>query len=237
MTDTQQPDDSISADAILFIEVNERVYRYRLVKAVTSVGSDEDNVVRIRDESVASHHLLMTYVDGGFFLRRIGDSSVQLNGDPVENYSEELRYGDVLSIGDVKLRLVQGGDTSDTAVMLLMYPHMEEEVRPWHVFLSRRTNITLGEPPADLLLQGSGRTTIENYGPGSQYAIPPKEGGDKLQLNDETVTRRVRLKDKDVLGLPDCTVKLRFLRGEVMDDAETLLWPEVMRRFSITGDE
>lgn len=231
MTGTQ---DSISADAHLFIEVRERIYRYRLVHAVTSVGSEEDNAVRIRDDSVADHHLLITYVDGDFFLRRVGDSPVQMNLESVENYSEELRYGDVIGMGDVRLRLVEGGSISDVALLLVIYPHMEDDVRPWQVFLSKKTEFTLGEAPADLLLEGSGRTTIENFGRGAQYLVPPKEGDDVLHLNDNIVDRRVGLKDRDVLQLPAHTIRIRALRGEITEEVDNLLWPETMRRFSLS---
>lgn len=228
--------DSISAEAHLFIEVGGKVYRYKLSNAVTSVGSEGDNVVRIRDDSVTAHHLLITYVDGDFFLRRVGDSPVQLNGDTVENYSEELRYGDVVGIGDVRLRLVEGGEASDVAIMLLVYSRVGEGIRPWQVFLSRRTEFAFGQAPADLLLPGSGRTLVENYGHGAQYVVPPGKNGDTLQLNEAPVSRRVALKDGDELHLPGHTVKVRFLRGEIMEEAETLLWPETLRRFAMPED-
>ncbi|MBL6975755.1 MAG: FHA domain-containing protein [Deltaproteobacteria bacterium] len=228
--------DTISAEAHLFIEVGGRVYRYRLSAAVTSVGSEGDNVVRIREDSVSPHHLLITYVDGDFFLRRVGDSPVQLNGETVENYSEELRYGDFVGIGDVRIRLVEGGDTSDVAVLLLVYARNGGAVPPWQVFLSRRTELSFGETPADLLLSGAGRTVVENYGHGAQYVVPPGKGVDTLQINDTPVPRRVALKDGDELVLPGHTVKVRFLRGEIMEEAETLLWPETLRRFSMPDE-
>jgi len=228
--------DAISVDANLFIEVRDRVYRYRVTGAVTSVGSARDNVVRIRDDSVTQHHLLLTWVDGDFFMRRVGDSPARLNGDAVENYSEELRFGDVIGLGDVRIRLLEGGRVADTAVMLLVHPRVEEDVRPWQVFVSRGTGLTFGEAPATLPLGGVGRSTIENLGRGAQYVVPPAKGGDTLQLNGTDVTRRRVLKDGDVLGLPGYILHVRVLRGEVMEEAENLLWPETLRRFSLPED-
>jgi pSer/pThr/pTyr-binding forkhead associated (FHA) protein len=229
------PTDRISAEAYLFIEVRDRVYRYRFENAVTSVGTAEDNVVRIKEPSVAAHHLLITYVDGKFFLRRVEDSRVRLNGEGVDTWSEELRHGDVLGIGDVRLRLAEGGKASDTAVMLVLYPHVDEVARPFSVFVSRKPDLTLGDPPADVLVPkavDNGPLRIENLGGGCEYVVMPDKGTGAA-LNEEPIVRRVRLKDRDVIKVRGCTIRVRLLRGEVMDDAETLLSAEALRRFSL----
>lgn len=223
--------DTISAEAYLFIEVRNRVYRYRIRHTVTAIGSDEDNAVRIREPSVTPHHLLISYVDGKFHLRRLGDSPARLNDQRVEAYAEELRYGDEIGIGDVTIRLVEGGRISDVAIAVSVWPRVEEAERPWHLFLTRRTEFRIGDPPADLVLPGAGIVTIENFGARAQYLVPP-EGG-KVRLNDEPVSRRARLRDRDTLGLPGYLLRLRMLRGEVMEDPEALLWPEEMRRLAV----
>ncbi len=227
--------DTITTVADLFIEVRDRVYRYRFEQAVTSIGAADDNTVRVKEPSIAAHHLLITYVDGRFFLRRVEDSRVRLNGEPVETYSEELRHGDVLGLGEVKLRLAEGGPTSDTAVMLVLYPHVDEALRPFHVFVSRKSELTLGDAPADVLIPGAvtgGNVVIENLGSGCEYVVPPEKASG-LVLNEVSIARRARLKDRDVLRVKGCTVRVRLLRGEVMDDPEGLLWPEAMRRFGV----
>ncbi len=223
--------DTISAEAYLFIEVRNRVYRYRIRTTVTAIGSDEDNAVRIREPSVTAHHLMLSYVDGRFHLRRLGDSPARLNGERVEAYTEELRYGDEIGIGDVTIRLVEGGRVSDVAVAASVWPRVEETERPWHLFVTRRTEFRVGDPPADLALPGAGTVTVENFGPRAQYLVPPD--GVTVRLNDEPVTRRVRLRDRDTVGLPGYVLRLRMLRGEAMEDPEGLLWPEAMKRFAV----
>ncbi|MBM4397008.1 MAG: hypothetical protein FJ087_15135 [Deltaproteobacteria bacterium] len=228
--------DAISAEAYLFIEVRDRVYRYRIEQAVTSIGAAEDNVVRIREPSVARHHMLLTYVDGRFHMRRVEDSPVRLNGERVEGFTEELRYGDLLGIGDVRLRLAEGGRTSDTALMIQIHPHVDESVRPWQLYLTRRTEVAIGDAPADLLLPGAvggERFVIENFGSHCQYLVPPEKGGAPVNLNETPVARRTRLKDRDTLRLRGYTLRLKLLRAEVMDDPEGLLWPEVLRRHQV----
>lgn len=226
--------DAISAEAYLFIEVRNRVYRYRIRHTVTAIGSDEDNAVRIREPSVTAHHLMLSYVDGRFHLRRIGDSPARLNDERIEAYTEELRYGDEIGIGDVTLRLVEGGRVSDVAIAISVWPRVNpdhESERPWHLFVTRRTEFRVGDPPADLALPGAGTVLVENFGPRAQYLVPPDE--ERVRVNDEPVTRRVRLRDKDTVGLPGYVLGLRMLRGEVLEDPEGLLWPEAMKRFAV----
>jgi len=231
--------DSISAEAYLFIEVRDRVYRYRIEQAVTSVGSADDNVVRIREPSVTRHHLLLTYVDGHFYMRRVEDSPVRLNGEKVEGFSEELRYGDCLGLGDVRLRLAEGGRRSDTALVIQVHPHLDEAIRPWHLYVTRRTEVLIGDPPADLVLPGvvgGERSTTENFGLHCQYLVPPEKGGAPIHLNETPVARRTRLKDRDTMRVRGYTMRIRLLRAEVLDDPEGLLWPEVLRRFQVPSE-
>lgn len=225
---------SISIEAYLFIEVKDKIFKYKFDQVVTSVGSAEDNVVRIKDPSITKHHVLFTYVEGKFFLRRVEDSPVRLNGEKVESYSEELRGGDVIQCGDVRLRLAEGGSSADTAVMLILAPHMPESIRPWYLFLSKKCEITVGENQADLFIFGSlpqENLVIENYGAGLQYLVPPQ--GAKVLLNEEIVQRRVRLHDRDVIKLRAHTMRVRILSKHVMDDPEALLWPEMMRKYEV----
>jgi ribosome-associated protein YbcJ (S4-like RNA binding protein) len=223
---------------MLFIEIKDRVYRYQFEKAVNSIGTAEDNVIRIKDPSLASHHMMISYVDGKFFLRRVEDAPVRLNGERLENYTEELRYGDVISAGELRLRLAEGGKLSDVAVLFSIVPHMAEDVRPWQVFMSRKCEILVGDAPCDLLLPGSmggGAATIENYGTGCQYIVPP-EGG-SVSINETACTRRTRIKNGDVIRLKGFTTRIRTLRAEVMENAEGLLWPEVLTRYAVTDEK
>jgi hypothetical protein len=73
--------------------------------------------------------------------------------------------------------------------------------------------------------------TIENFGSGCQYLVPP-QGSDAVRLNEAPVPRRARLKDRDTIRLRGCSLRLRLLRAEVLDDPELLLWPETLRRFA-----
>jgi len=229
-------DDAISAEAYLFIEVRDRVYRYRIRQTVTTIGSaEQDNAVRIKEPSVEPHHLILSYVDGRFYLRRIREAPVRINDERVEAYTEELRYGDEIGVGDVTLRLVEGGRVSDVAVALSIWPRVEESERPWHFYVTRRTEFTIGDAPADLSLPGAGRIGVENFGARAQYLVPPEKGGQPVRLNDEPVSRRARLRDRDTVGLPGYVMRVRLLRGEVLEDPEGLLWPEAIKRLSMDG--
>ncbi len=231
--------DAISIEAYLFIEVHAKAYKFQFRDALTAVGNAEDNAVRIREPSINAHHVLFTWANGKFFLRRVEDSSVWLNGEKMESFSEELRFGDVIRIGDVRLRLVEGGSMTDTAVMFMVTSHVDESIRPWQLFVSRKTRIALGDAPADLLLPGGlpgTRVVIENYGPNAQYLVPPEKSEHPVYLNEEGVSRRVKLKDKDVIRVKGFTIRMRMMRGEVLEDPEGLLWIEAMRRYSVPED-
>ncbi len=225
---------AISTEAYLFIEVRDRVYKYRFSTTMTSVGSAEDNNVRIKEPSVAQHHLLVTYVDGHFHLRRAGDAAVHLNGERLENWSEELRWGDVVRIGDVRLRLAEGGKTSDSAVLLLASLSGDPASRPWQAWVTRKREFTLGGGKSDLLLPGfdSPQLIVENYGAAGCYAMPI-EGVSPPSLDEVPIARRTRIKDRAVLRLGGTSLRARLLRGEVMDDPEALMWPDALKRFSL----
>lgn len=229
-------DDALSIHACLFIEVRDRVYRYRFHQAVTSVGSAEDNNVRIKEPSVAAHHMLLTWVDGHFFVRRIEDAAVRLNGERIEGWSEELRCGDVLAMGDVRLRLSDASSTADTAILIQATPDGTGPDRPWLLYLVRRTEFTFGADPSDFVLPGMPegvRATIENFGGNAFYVVPAEGEGAIPRLNEEPIRRRTRMKNGDVVRLKGWTLRMRMLRGEVLDDAESLLWPESLRRFCL----
>jgi pSer/pThr/pTyr-binding forkhead associated (FHA) protein len=226
-------DPALPVEATLFIEVRDRIYRYRFRDAVTSVGSAEDNNVRIKEPSVAAHHLLITWAEGQFHLRRVEEAAVHLNGERLETWSEEMRWGDVVRIGDVRLRLGEGGRTSDVAALLLVTPPTGAGTRPWQAVATQRSEIGIGGPNADLVLPGVDGPclVIENFGLAGTYAMPV-EGATAAYLNESPVVRRVRVKDGDVLRIAGSTIRMRLLRGEVMDDPEALLWPDVLKRFA-----
>jgi hypothetical protein len=228
------PSPSLSVEAYLFIEVRDRAYRYKLREAVTTVGSAEDNHVRIKEPSVSAHHLLVTWVDGKFHLRRVEEAGVHLNGERLENWSEELRYGDVVRIGDVRLRLAEGGRSSDGAVLVLASLPGDGATRPWMAWASRKREIFLGGAGSDLVLPGveGHRLLVENFGAAGTWAMPVDGATGTVHLNEVVVERRTRLKDKDVLRTGGATLKLRLLRGEVLDDPEALLWPDVLKRLT-----
>jgi len=232
-------DDAVNIEAYLFIEVHAKVYKFQFREPLTAVGTAEDNAVRIREPSINPHHILFTFANGKFYLRRLEDSSVWLNAEKMESFSEELRFGDLIQIGDVRLRLVEGGAMTDTAVMFMVVSNVDEAIRPWQLFLSRKTCIVVGDAPADLLLSGVAagiRIVVENYGANAQYLLPPEMPEQPLYLNEESVSRRVKLKDQDVIRTKGFSMRLRMMRGEAMDDPEGLLWTEVMRRYSVPED-
>jgi pSer/pThr/pTyr-binding forkhead associated (FHA) protein len=228
------PAPAISTEAWLFIEVRDRIYRYRLVAVVTAVGSAEDNNVRIKEPSVAAHHLKITWADGHFHLRRVEEAAVHLNGERLETWSEELRFGDVVRIGDVRLRLGEGGSVSDVALLLLVTPPGGGTgPRPWQAWATRKREFGIGGTGSDLVLGGADgpALTVENFGLAGTYAMPV-DGAPAPWRNDSPIERRTRLKDRDVLRVAGFSIRVRVLRGELMDDPEALLWPDVLKRFA-----
>lgn len=226
----------ISVEAYLFIEVRDKAYRYRIQHTVTPIGSGEDNVVRIKEPSVEEHHALLTYVDGHFFIRRLRDAPLRLNDERLEGYSAELRYGDVIGIGDVLIRLAQGGSISEVAVGFSCFKAEEEPQRPWLFYLSRRTEIRLGDVPADLILPGAGSLLVENFGIHLQYVVPGPSAK-RVKLNEEPVERRKRIKDKDILSVPGYAIRIRLLRGDAIEDPEDLLWPDLIEKLRILPEK
>lgn len=222
--------EEIGAEAYLFIEVANRAYKYRIRNTVTTIGSAEDNMVRIKEPSVEEHHLLISYVAGQFYLRRLGDAPARINGERVEAFTEELRYGDEIGIGDVILRLAEGRSTSDVAIALSVWTKEGEE-GPWLFYVTKKSEFKVGDMPADLVLPGAGGVNFENFGSSAQYLVPSE--GTRVRLNEEVVERRKRLRDKDVISIPGYGMRVRFLRAEILEDPEAILGADALRRFGM----
>jgi len=223
----------ISADAFLFIEVKDRIYKYELVKAVTTIGSAEDNLVRIKDPTVSPYHCIISYVDGHFYVRRLGDAPVHIGDDLLDSYSEEIRYSDLIRLGDVKIRLAKGGTLSDVALLFVVYHAGPDEERDWGVFCTRKTHVSIGGCEGGLVLPGvrEAVATVENYGAYAQYVVPI--AGKRVLLNDEVLVRRKRLNDMDVLGAYNFALRVRLLSYLALENPEAMLWPEALRRLAV----
>jgi len=223
----------ISADAFLFIEVKDRVYKYEITKATTTIGSAQENIVRIKDPTVSPYHCLLSYVDGHFYVRRLGDAPVHIGDDVLESYSEEIRYSDLLRLGDVKIRLAKGGALSDVALLFVVYHAGRDDERDWEVFCTRKTQIAVGGKEGGLLLPALNErvATIENYGLYAQYVVPAE--GKRVLLNDEVISGRKRLNDLDVLSVSSFAIRVRLLSHLALENPEAMLWPEALRRLVV----
>jgi hypothetical protein len=223
----------ISADALLFIEVKDKVYKYQITHAVTTIGSAQENLVRIKDPSISPFHCIISYVDGHFYVRRLGDAPVHIQDEVLESYSEEIRYSDLLRIGDVRIRLVKGGSLSDVALLLVVYHAGRDEERDWGVFCTRKTIVKIGGMEGGLLLplMHEAVATLENYGAYAQYVVPAE--GKRVLLNDEVVTGRKRLYDMDVLSAYSFAIRVRLLSHLALENPEAILWSEALRRLLV----
>lgn len=75
------------------------------IDAVTSLGRDVNNTIVVEDPEVASQHALLTFRGHAWYLEERGDGApVRVNGDVIDG-SSTLRFGDQLTLGQVRLRL------------------------------------------------------------------------------------------------------------------------------------
>jgi len=220
------------AEFWLLIDTGRRIYRYRIRQEVVAVGSAEDNPVRIQLPSVAAHHLLLSFVEGHFHLRRVEEAPVFVNGERMDRWSDDLEVGSVIRLGDVHIWLAEGGPVSDVAVHLLVTPPGVAGAHLSQTFLCRRREFLLGGAGTDLPIPGLEGTwlLVENFGTCGIFAMPVEGAPGPVRLQGRPVESRTRLRHMDMLQFGGASAEVRLLKGEALDRPELLLSTDQLKR-------
>ncbi len=73
---------------------------------VTTIGRDHGNVLVLSDRYVSQRHAVLTWRDGRWWLRDLGSTNGTMVGQSQVRGEVALDYGDVLTIGSTRLKLV-----------------------------------------------------------------------------------------------------------------------------------
>ena len=74
---------------------------------VTAIGRALGNQVRLEDKLVSAHHARLCRRDGRWFIEDLHSTNgTLLNQQPVHG-EQPIEYGDVIEVGDVRLKLAQ----------------------------------------------------------------------------------------------------------------------------------
>ena len=74
-----------------------------------SLGRQVDNTFTLDSDYISPHQATIVYHDGRWWLSGVrGAHETLLNGRPLQT-SVPLKYGDVVSLGDIQFRLERGG--------------------------------------------------------------------------------------------------------------------------------
>jgi FHA domain-containing protein len=73
--------------------------------AITTLGRDVNNAIVVEDQFVSAEHAILTFRGRAWYVEDLGSTNgTFVNGVPVEGVTS-LAYGDVLQLGEVRLRL------------------------------------------------------------------------------------------------------------------------------------
>ena len=73
--------------------------------AITTLGRDVNNAIVVEDQFVSAEHAILTFRGRAWYVEDLGSTNGTFaNGVPVEEVTS-LAYGDVLQLGQVRLRL------------------------------------------------------------------------------------------------------------------------------------
>jgi hypothetical protein len=73
--------------------------------AIATLGRDVNNSVVVEDQFVSAEHAILTFRGRAWYLEDLGSTNgTYVNGAPVEDVTP-LGFGDVIQIGEVRLRL------------------------------------------------------------------------------------------------------------------------------------
>ena len=100
------PEDLVSA---WLVDVDNSEQSYQLTKDKTELGRGQDNTYALPDETVSKRHIQVRHEGGQFILQDVGSTyGTLLNSIELEG-RETLRDGDIITVGNTRLRFVDGG--------------------------------------------------------------------------------------------------------------------------------
>ena len=81
---------------------------YPITAAGVTIGRHASNVVRVTDDSISRFHCIVRPTSAGYRVADLGSrNGTRVNGRTVE--SAVLKPGDVIWVGDARLRFARGG--------------------------------------------------------------------------------------------------------------------------------
>ena len=228
-------------EAYLLIEVSEsgrfHVFKYRFKHEVTKIGSESGiNQVVVHDDSIAGQHLEIIYSEGDFFLRRVAQVAVTLDGRFMESPSEKLIHGAVIEVDKVRMTFLSGYAGMDTAVFLKIWTHDSDSAVPFITTLVASRNFCVGSSGCDLLLKDQSlekaRLEFENFGPNA-ITVQPSRRVEGLFLNDTGLITRARLVPGDRIVMAGHSIGVDFLAASILEDLGVILSEEVISRYRL----
>ncbi len=133
VVDIRQVQAAVGAEAATEVEPPHRMHlfvvsqnlagkHFVLDRAPLVMGRTPDNDIVLKHPSISQHHARITFHNGAFSIVDLGSSNrVLVNGEPYAQI--ELRVGDLIELGHVKLRLVRPGESAS----IVQEPETSEE--------------------------------------------------------------------------------------------------------------
>jgi two-component system, NtrC family, response regulator HydG len=149
---------------IFLAQASGRGVRLPIVRAVTCIGSNPTNDVVIPDPDVPDvAAILVQEGDGPFFLKRIGQAKLRIDGAPCENEAYELHGVNTIELGSYTLTLslrreapasqqrtdVLETQDDETRVLTLSYAgkhHRLRPDRPFHIGSHQDNDLAVDDP-------------------------------------------------------------------------------------------
>lgn len=228
-------------EAYLLIEVPQfgrsHVFRYQLKHDVTKIGAESGiNQVVIRDDAVAGQHLEIIYAEGLFFLRRVVDAAVTLDGRFMDSPSEELHHETVIEIDRVRLTFLSGYASVDTVLFLNIRSHEAESPLSFMTAMLTGRKTCVGTANCDLLLDDpslkGGKLEFENFGPNAML-VKPFGKTDNIFLNDAGLTAMARMVPGDRMVLAEHSIGVDFMAVSILDNPVSVLSEDEIARYRL----
>ncbi len=229
-------------EAYLLIEVPEfgrnRVFKYKLKHDVTKIGSESGiNQVVIHDDAMSSQHLEIIYAEAKFFLRRVAEAAVTLDGRFMDAPSEEINHGTIMEIDKVRLTFLSGYAQVHTTLFLNIWTHDSDNPVPFMLALLVGRSTCVGGEGCDLLLNDpalhGGSLHFENFGPNAML-VQSSSRIKGIFLNDEGLSAMARLVPGDRIILAEHSIGIDFLAASILENPSSLLAGDEINRFRLT---